>query len=493
MGIITKEYYESMVEHVWYAAQQEVDYGLSIDKDSDELKAHYAAQMSSDSFSAEKLSNLFKSISGMALKTIDDKSMVIENDDQEIVSFFDCLRNDFISDATSGFLKYESLDDDDKAYVSMIVIESIKAMAYKFQELGNSLDFNTKVEPPGFLKFNKKTRDFDIEQKPQQKPPFSVVYQGFLKEKISGGLTEKIQGDYARFYSDWEEIMEDKEIDNYKRKDIESFLLNVSRLPKRNLKPYKGKAIKELLGAECHAKELIAPKSVSQYKKWIQGVFAYARDEEIISTSPVSNLKVDSSQTDVTYALYSDSEVRKLVEAAIAESIEWHKWVVLIGVYTGMRLGEIHALHSSSIRFDDDSERYYILVTDEYGGRLKTEAAKRTVPVHMNLIKFGFLEWSESKSGNLFSIRSKTITQWFGERFRDLAGVSQVDDYGKRKVFHSLRHSFITKARSKSVSLDKIQQVVGHEKTSAGITDRYTHKYPVKDLLEVVDAIDYGL
>ncbi|WP_391564180.1 hypothetical protein [Shewanella algae] len=36
-----------------------------------------------------------------------------------------------------------------------------------------------------------------------------------------------------------------------------------------------------------------------------------------------------------------------------------------------------------------------------------------------------------------------------------------------------------------------LQSVVGHEMHEAGITKRYTHKFAVKDLLEVVDVIHF--
>ena len=58
-------------------------------------------------------------------------------------------------------------------------------------------------------------------------------------------------------------------------------------------------------------------------------------------------------------------------------------------------------------------------------------------------------------------------------------------------VLHSIRHTFITKARSAGVTDALVQQTVGHEKTGAGVTDRYTHVFPVASLLKVVDSVQY--
>ncbi len=76
-------------------------------------------------------------------------------------------------------------------------------------------------------------------------------------------------------------------------------------------------------------------------------------------------------------------------------------------------------------------------------------------------------------------------------RFRDDLGIERFDDFGNRKVFHSFRHSFITKSRGSGIPVEHVQQVVGHEKTSAGMTDRYTKRQPLKEVLDVVDKVRY--
>lgn len=53
------------------------------------------------------------------------------------------------------------------------------------------------------------------------------------------------------------------------------------------------------------------------------------------------------------------------------------------------------------------------------------------------------------------------------------------------------RHTFIAKVTPAGVSDALMQQVVGYEMTSAGITDRYTHTFPIKDVLEVIDCLVY--
>jgi integrase len=107
------------------------------------------------------------------------------------------------------------------------------------------------------------------------------------------------------------------------------------------------------------------------------------------------------------------------------------------------------------------------------------------------LIRVGFLEFVFSGASSLFpELKHQQITGWFA-RLRSAIGIESVDEFGNRKVFHSLRHTLITKARAAGVPVEKVQQVVGHEKVSSGIIDRYTHRFPLDDVLEVVDAIVY--
>lgn len=491
MGTITKEYFEMMLEHIWKSHMEVVDGALLEASEGDELLEMLFSEMSGDSFDSQAFSRLFKSVSGAIRNTTGNSDLSITNDDGESVTMLRCLKEDFVRDTTKGTLKYDMLDDDDRRYVDLLVVESIRAMAYLFQELGAKFDLNERIEPP---KFKERTSSSDSLNSSVESntPIFSIVYKGFLEKKISAGLSVSMQSEYQRFFSAWQATMEDKSIGEYGRKEIEVFLETVSRLPRRNLKAYRDIPIHELFKVEYPKKDLISAKTVLQYKRWIQGVFAYARDEDLIKTSPVNKVKGDFNKSTTTYGAYSDFEIRKLLEVSAGNGKEWQKWLVLLGAYTGMRLGEIHALHSDAVKYDEDSKSHYIVVTDSYGGKLKTEAAKRTIPLHTQLLDAGFLEWTQSKNGALFTIARSTVTQWFTGKLMSKAEVAREDDYGNRRVFHSLRHTFVTKARGKGVEAGLVQQVVGHETSGAGITERYTHRHQIRDLKAVVNAIDYS-
>lgn len=69
---------------------------------------------------------------------------------------------------------------------------------------------------------------------------------------------------------------------------------------------------------------------------------------------------------------------------------------------------------------------------------------------------------------------------------------SSSDDYGDRRVVHSIRHSCISEMISKTSNHVLVQQIVGHEHSqSLGITARYTHRVPLSELINVIDNLKW--
>jgi len=102
------------------------------------------------------------------------------------------------------------------------------------------------------------------------------------------------------------------------------------------------------------------------------------------------------------------------------------------------------------------------------------------------------LSYVESKQERLFDdVNAETFTKWFSD-FRDGLGIEKYNDYRERRVFHSFRHTFVNKTLGQQNPPDKVQQVVGHEKSMLGITKDYVGRYDLYQLLDVVDCISYS-
>ena len=75
---------------------------------------------------------------------------------------------------------------------------------------------------------------------------------------------------------------------------------------------------------------------------------------------------------------------RHTVDTALA-------WLIPIALFSGMRLDEMCGLRTEDVGDEEDTP-FFDLVSYE-GRRLKTEAARRVVPVHTELCRIGFVEY----------------------------------------------------------------------------------------------------
>jgi integrase len=286
-----------------------------------------------------------------------------------------------------------------------------------------------------------------------------------------------------RIYDNLKLFLGNAHIDEITKRHLKDALKGISELPQRNKKNYKQMPLEKLKGLEIPDEDRVSSKYVKEHLKLCQSLFnRYLKQElEVLIVSPTEGVKWEYENN--RFGSFNDAEVKQTL-LMMEDKPEWFKWFLLVAIYSGARRSEIAALTKDDIKFCSDTNRYYFTVR-----RGKTKAARRAVPIHKTLIDRGLLTWVESKEDRVFDAAHRNLN-----RVTDLFGSlmeRKVNDYGERLVFHSLRHTFITKARAAGVSDVLVQQVVGHEKRGAGQTDRYTHTFQLKDVLNVVDSISF--
>lgn len=138
-------------------------------------------------------------------------------------------------------------------------------------------------------------------------------------------------------------------------------------------------------------------------------------------------------------------------------------WGPLIALWTGARAEEIASLELRQIRQEKG-----IWIFDIVKG--KTESSVRMVPIHSKLIGLGLLDYCEalSKAGykRLFPHLTKG-KNGFKKNMCRMFGVHldspEVDIVDPLKVFHSFRHTAITKLTSENVNDGLKKAIVGHD------------------------------
>ena len=311
------------------------------------------------------------------------------------------------------------------------------------------------------------------------------AWDGFLVFKSD--WDPKIRQENEKYFEVIREVLgADTQVNKITRRDIKSLLEAAAELPRQNKKPYNKMTVRECLDLDdVPEADMVSPRTVNGYLKLCQGLFStYLTGEmDILASSPTLNVRYEAQSK--SYGDYSKTEMRRLV-AHFKTLSGWKKWIPLLLAYTGARRAEIAKLKRSDVRLDDDSQRYYIMIDDT-----KTEAGTRQVPLSLHLLDLGFLDYVEgfSAGDSLFPdlTNFNQITHFFHD-IREALEIPYLNDYGARRIVHSLRHTFITEAR-KTNELTPVQKVVGHEHSGEGQTQRYTHKFTVSNLLPVVDSI----
>jgi integrase len=194
--------------------------------------------------------------------------------------------------------------------------------------------------------------------------------------------------------------------------------------------------------------------------------------------------------------IFNEEELKKLFKELKVESD--HKyWIPLIGLYSGARLEEISQLHVTDIKQID--KIWTIDINFEGEKKLKTKSSKRLIPVHKNLIGMGFIEyWQGVKASgydrlfpNLKRIKGKyghSMSKWFSNYLIRI-GIKTVE---RKLSFHSLRHTFITKAKRLELPEGHIKEIVGHANKSITY-GLYGKSYEIQKLKTIIDKIDFAL
>ncbi|MDQ4420062.1 site-specific integrase [Sphingobium sp. DEHP117] len=206
----------------------------------------------------------------------------------------------------------------------------------------------------------------------------------------------------------------------------------------------------------------VQPKTINDgYLIHIAAVFNWARREQWIAASPFEGLQVHDPVSDLDRRdPFTVDQLNKLFASAPWDA-PWNPerkqgggafWVPLLCLYHGLRNGEAGGLRVEDI---DEEDGVTVLHVREYGQRkLKTRESRRTLPVHPELIRLGFLEYVQHRrEAGAFLLFPEGVVNdrgqvaaKLGERFS--ARVKAMDFDGRKLGMHSFRHGFEDRLRA---------------------------------------------
>lgn len=174
---------------------------------------------------------------------------------------------------------------------------------------------------------------------------------------------------------------------------------------------------------------------------------------------------------------------QKLIEEAIFKTTKPKMYGILICLYMGLRIGELLALEWTDVDFSKNE----LSITktcfdgkDKNGvfGRItnapKTDTSMRIIPIPKSLVPI--LKEMKRKAKNQYVISNgekPLMVRSYQRSFERLLKRLQIPHKG----FHSLRHTFATRALEIGVDVKTLSEILGHKNANVTL-QRYAHSMP---------------
>lgn len=265
----------------------------------------------------------------------------------------------------------------------------------------------------------------------------------------------------------------------------------------RNTKPkLKAMPLMQVIKEPGHKK--IAAKTINSHIQMFKMFFDWAERHGHSPHTLFEGMKVKKDKASESERKPFAPNQARLIYSELTENPsglvrkDSHKWGMLLGMFTGARLNEICQLDIADVQQDGDT--WFLNITDEGDDnkRIKSKAGRRKVPLHSELIRLGFLDFVDSRRDGtrLFPDYSysanggygRNLGRWCNESFLPKLGIKQPG-----LVFHSLRHTVVTRLSQADVPEPIVQCIVGHARS--GVTQEVYNRegYTLTQLKENID------
>lgn len=214
----------------------------------------------------------------------------------------------------------------------------------------------------------------------------------------------------------------------------------------------------------------------------IKAIIKDGQEENVFPDFALKQIKVPKTlMIESTKKTYTEEEYKKIIKY-ILDNINNRSLGVLIGIFTGMRIGEICALKWEDIDFEnklinvnktaqriynplDEFEKSKIIITP-----CKTENSQRSIPIAQDLYKIlKTLKTSDNDyvlTGTNKLLEPRTFRKYYTKMMND-CGVTPIK-------FHSLRHTFASINIENGTDVKTISEILGHSDISITL-QTYTH------------------
>lgn len=215
------------------------------------------------------------------------------------------------------------------------------------------------------------------------------------------------------------------------------------------------------------------PSLLPKLKQLFGQMTRYALENDIVDKDYTQHLDVYAEDhTPKGRVIFTKAEIEKLWESLYkVPNVD----IVLILIYTGMRITELCQIRRAHINLAD---RYMV-------GGIKTDAGRnRVIPIAKKIVPLIENRLRNSPSGYLI------YNKWGRKMNKDTFATNYMKpmmaELGMKHIPHECRHTCISMLNSQNVNPVLIKRIVGH--ANSDITEHYT-QFELEKLLEAIDKI----
>jgi integrase len=222
----------------------------------------------------------------------------------------------------------------------------------------------------------------------------------------------------------------------------------------------------------------LAPRSANQAIKILRSIFEDARRDGLLADNPAKDCGMLKTTKIQTRRPFTPDEIAKALDVA---DDEWRS-MILFGIYTGQRLGDIATLTWANV--DPQAEEIH-LSTAKTGRVVRVPICE---PLAKHIESLSALDDPKAplhpRASALAAVNNSTLSRQFADLLAN-AGLAKKRSHEAAKdgrntkrgmaalSFHSLRHTATSLMKNAGISPAIVQDIIGHE--SAEISAHYTH------------------
>lgn len=270
--------------------------------------------------------------------------------------------------------------------------------------------------------------------------------------------------DYTPSANRFIKFIGDKPIRDISKGDLSAFRALLEQAPANRSKVVNSLSLEEQ--AKAQGKKL-STNTVRNIFMHLSAMFRVALEDDLLDDHPFDSFKMRKKVQVINEDIpFTDNEIRAMFRLPLFQGEpslygEMAYWIPIILYYTGARVEEIGQLRRTDIVDAFGVTCFKIQMGEDQS--IKTAGSVRYVPIHSHILELGFMDFVNSREGQLFAEKSDVndkyaynYGRWWGRLIRKHGVRKEV------KPSHSFRHYFITQCRALDVREDTQNNVLGH-------------------------------